>query len=1703
MRICDSCKRFLDTSDTASSLMDGPYYSGPSSSLKPSLSTQQIAAAFGMPVEVSSPVAKRSPSTNVLDGSAPGGESPLYRMLGMGGSRQRAPNTGSDLALPDNVSIIEPTLAEDLVAAAHHGLGDREPSGDEDGDRPSSKTSLTAWATDSLLGGRGGRATPVSMRATSALAGELMSDEDTFELARPTSPNSRPLAREDSRRSATTRSSLKRRLRARASGSTGGKGIPRSYSGPLEEDSYSSITHVTDAYALQAHDSARSHRYRQSNSDMQSIHEVAWPPASMGFMRHLLGQLLQDDGIDAGTGWADIVLNLVTTASDRLRPNVREGDEMDIRHYLKIKTIAGGRPRESSYINGVVFSKSVAHKAMMRKVSPVRVLLLKFPLEFRRDGEVKFLSLDPVLSQEREYLRNLVARVADLEPDVVLVEKGVSRLALEFLLDQNIIVVHNVKESVLQKVARATRAQVVKSVGELSSSAVVGTCDSFDVKMFPDPQTKGGRKSYVVFSGGNKELQGTIVFRGGDEDLLKRIKNVTNFLLYAIYNLRLESSVLRDESLILPWFGEVEPLASSPEEHETEDGASTIDPESSRADESFGDSYYEDIGAKVKEAKKRFEGRVFSVTPNIRFEPPYVIGKILRELDRLDRMDEEYDDEFVSTVDVQLNMKLLNSYFSFPGLLDPLGHQNILVLFSLSSAVTHNLCQEPICQRIMYYGAYPIPEAINEVRTSDITLGGMIDSMVLTSTGVCPAKGCGRPYLDHIRRYSHADGRVSITMSRRPQYSQGPKDGILMWNTCKVCQKESAQIPMSNEASRYSFGKFLELMFHARGIRSSLELCDHDPTKYRSFSFAKGDVNVKFEYSEVVLWEVAPPPRRTAWNMRKLALQKQQDLTTLQQMIIKYYDSIADRVKMSSINDLVVGLGPRLLECKNQLSDFSRKIANEKKAMLDELLELSQSTGDFEYSTLWSIAPKLNQRVKFWDTNFDRLARSFFQPDARELGRVAGLRLRKVFTDRVDVHGGSSFERDVKDHGIDRKLLPKLASSPTSVLEFDDGVSVYSDAQSANETDKDDTTTNTNFEDPFEVGYDRVSVSDVANTTGSRAPSRIHSVPGSWMARESKRSRPETPDSFDQRIRPSSIQTTDDDCSVATSDPVGPIIPVMRYRHSQQSGSTISSRLVKGFGTDQHAHTSVPRWAPPTSSVFELDEEAADVAKENYVGAQSQYLKSAEIDKGKSIDRQPPPQIYETAPSSPVNDATDDDMTPAMLGFRQFDDLDIFPDRNTDTVSLDGSDGDMILWHDDDLIRPSRRDRDSVDASSRDPEAERVERYEESGQPSEWNDVTGVVTTQNANVEGVGEKLSLMKTVQALWSGSAVNWGPIEYPFGPTDHVIEAGDPQDQTFFPVSIVREDEPSSIIAATLASYDFQQKMESLRYDMRDIDLDSEHSGEEMRTYGHPNPSEEYPEGSYYYEEVLRRKSGGHHLRYHDRFILKELSRPESNAFIKFAPEYFSFMAEAIFKNLPTLLAKIYGVYRIGFTNNATGKTFKMELLVMENLFYNRNCSKLFDLKGSTRNRHTNATGRDGEVLMDENLIELSRENAIHIRPHAYRLFKTGVWNDCLFLGNHNVMDYSLLVGIDDNSKELVVGIVDFIRTYTWDKRLETWVKETGLLGGTGLTPTIVTPKQYKRRFRDAMMRYFQMVPDKWHWWEPPSKKDGQVADGDAEG
>ncbi|KAG8741663.1 1-phosphatidylinositol-3-phosphate 5-kinase [Ceratobasidium sp. 414] len=217
--------------------------------------------------------------------------------------------------------------------------------------------------------------------------------------------------------------------------------------------------------------------------------------------------------------------------------------------------------------------------------------------------------------------------------------------------------------------------------------------------------------------------------------------------------------------------------------------------------------------------------------------------------------------------------------------------------------------------------------------------------------------------------------------------------------------------------------------------------------------------------------------------------------------------------------------------------------------------------------------------------------------------------------------------------------------------------------------------------------------------------------------------------------------------------------------------------------------------------------------------------------------------------------------------------------------------------------------------------------------------------------------------------------------------------------------------------------------------------------------------------------------------ERFLAKELSRQEADSLGKFAPQYFEYMSSALSGGRPSLLAKLFGFYQISLKNPIAGKSVKMNLLVQENLLYDRKFSQTYDLKGLTRKRMVQKTGRENEVLLDENLVQASYTEPYYLREHTKRILRSAIWNDTQFLADLNVMDYSMLVGVDSSKNELVVGIVDFVRTYTWDKKLESIMKETLGGAGKGEGPTIVTPKLYRDRFRSAMEQYFPLVPDRW--------------------
>uniref|UniRef100_A0A0N4ZTH4 1-phosphatidylinositol-3-phosphate 5-kinase n=1 Tax=Parastrongyloides trichosuri TaxID=131310 RepID=A0A0N4ZTH4_PARTI len=229
----------------------------------------------------------------------------------------------------------------------------------------------------------------------------------------------------------------------------------------------------------------------------------------------------------------------------------------------------------------------------------------------------------------------------------------------------------------------------------------------------------------------------------------------------------------------------------------------------------------------------------------------------------------------------------------------------------------------------------------------------------------------------------------------------------------------------------------------------------------------------------------------------------------------------------------------------------------------------------------------------------------------------------------------------------------------------------------------------------------------------------------------------------------------------------------------------------------------------------------------------------------------------------------------------------------------------------------------------------------------------------------------------------------------------------------------------------------------------------------------------------------KSGSDFYRTDDkRFVFKEMAKSEIDFFLTFAPKYFDYIYTSIMEKKLTCLGKIYGVYRVGYKNKKNNSQYKMDILVMEYLFYKRNIKQYWDLKGSLRNRkaYPEKHHAKDQVLLDENFVNNLWNNQFYVHPHAKTALSQAIDNDSKFLSTQKIMDYSLLVGVDSENDEVILGIVDYMRPYTIDKQIESAVKKAALPGNQ--LPTIINPEDYRIRFTEAINNhYIHVAPDQW--------------------
>ena len=288
---------------------------------------------------------------------------------------------------------------------------------------------------------------------------------------------------------------------------------------------------------------ARSHSFKRRSELLVG--------ASLQHFNTMLEQAIARAELPHPEVWRQTLSRLLLKVSTSINPNVRAGDSIDVRTYVKIKKVPGGKITDSEYVDGIVITKNVAHKAMPRRLVNPRIMVITFPLDYHRVDN-QFMSLDPILAQEKDYLRLLTRRIVDVRPHIVLVERAVSRIALEYLLEANLAVARGVKQSAIHQVARCTQADVVASMDRLALEPRLGRCAEFQIQSFEHELIPGRRKTLMRFEGCQGDYGCTLIIRGGDLATLRKVKVVADFMSLVAWHLRNELILYSDEHNIAP-----------------------------------------------------------------------------------------------------------------------------------------------------------------------------------------------------------------------------------------------------------------------------------------------------------------------------------------------------------------------------------------------------------------------------------------------------------------------------------------------------------------------------------------------------------------------------------------------------------------------------------------------------------------------------------------------------------------------------------------------------------------------------------------------------------------------------------------------------------------------------------------------------------------------------------------------------------------------------------------------------------------------------------------------------------------------------------------------------------------------------------------------------------------------------------------------
>jgi thermosome len=187
---------------------------------------------------------------------------------------------------------------------------------------------------------------------------------------------------------------------------------------------------------------------------------------------------------------------------------------------------------ETELIRGIIIDKEVIHDAMPKKIKNAKIALVNAALEIEKteiDAEIRIKtpeSIKAFLDQESEMLKKMVDRVVASGANVLLAQKGIDDMAQHFLAKAGVMAARRVKESDMEKLAKATGGRMVNNLADLKPSDL-GHCGLVEERKIGNDK--------MIFVEDCKNPQAVAIFvRAGLERMIDEAERSLNDALYVI-----------------------------------------------------------------------------------------------------------------------------------------------------------------------------------------------------------------------------------------------------------------------------------------------------------------------------------------------------------------------------------------------------------------------------------------------------------------------------------------------------------------------------------------------------------------------------------------------------------------------------------------------------------------------------------------------------------------------------------------------------------------------------------------------------------------------------------------------------------------------------------------------------------------------------------------------------------------------------------------------------------------------------------------------------------------------------------------------------------------------------------------------------------------------------------------------------------------